>query len=163
MSHIFTPSGTEMAAMAATASAAGYGHLTILLEAVNAGLIGLLVPTRPAILPKRQLRRCDIPTIVLVGDDDHETTGPSAWAWASSLQRWATRAIVHGAGATLTEYRAAVYMCLAVNKLVLVETSSSHIPTWATHFAEAKPPVPIALIVPRDGQHPKPIPREQMQ
>lgn len=163
MSHIFTPSGTEMAALASSASAAGYGHLTVLLEAAQAGWIGLLVPARPAVLPKRQLRRCDIPTIVLIGDDDYETTGPDGWACSASLQRWGTKAIVHGAGATLTEYRAAVYACLAVKKLVLVETSSAHIQAWATHFAEAKPPVPIALILPRDGQHPKPVPRSEMQ
>lgn len=161
MTQFIVPDRSAIASVAATASASGYGHATVLLEAVQSGLIGLLIPMRQTSLSRRQLRRLDIPTILLIGDDDYASTGPSGWACAEAVSEWAGGVIIHAAGATPAEYRKAVLDALRVQRLVFVETSSKCVDGWLQNFSTK--PIHIDVIKPRGGLHPLPIARGQVQ
>lgn len=69
-------------------------------------------------------------TVVVVGDDDYATTGPSGWRQAASLLRWARVIILHGASAEPDHYAMAADGAMARRRALLVETSSAHLGAW---------------------------------
>jgi hypothetical protein len=143
------------------ASASGFTHTVPLLQAAHAGLLQLVVLPRQTFFPRRQLKRCTKPTLLLIGDDDHASTGPDGWACAVAARDWCRRAILHGTGGTAPMYRKAVHDCLSAGRYVLVETSSKWLEEWTTLFATA--PIQIDLVAPPNGAHPKPIQKRDIQ
>src|ERR1700693_879960 len=126
-----------IAQVTAMASASGYAHTVPLLEAARSGLIQLVVVPRQAHWPKRQLKRCTKPTLILLGDDDYQSSGPQGWASAQEARDWCVRAMLHGSGGNGGTYRKALYDCLEARRYVLVETSSAQMEAWTTLFAAA--------------------------
>ena len=91
---------------------------------------------------------------VIVGDDDYQPAGPSAWACAAKLRSWARFAIVHGAGAERRHYADAATMTVQVRRMLFIETSSAGAQAWAAFLAERTPLLPMMGILSTDGPHP---------
>ena len=133
-------------------------HQVPLLQAALHGAIGLLVLSRTC------QARTDLlighPSIVLVPDDDHDSTGPDGWAGRADVARWAEHAIIHAAAGDVEHYRTAVLLALRVGRLVFVETDSAHAFAWHKVFADRN--IPTLNILARGGVHPLPPERGRL-
>ena len=109
-----------------------------LYRAVRAGQINVIEPRRAATVKKALLADTRRPCIVLLGDDDYESTGPAGWACARRVKAWSTVAFLHAAAGEPHHYEAAVVASAASRRLLLVETSSTHRDAWL-HFLAPKP------------------------
>jgi len=148
----------------AAAAIAGAGHTAELLRAVRRGEIALIQPQNRAVMVSLStLKRSPRPVLVVVGDDDYQSTGPSGWACFPALLRWARAAIVHGTGADVESYRWAIAMARATGRGLLIETSSVFALTWREAFRTARNPAPTLTLVPRNGVHPVMPARGAMQ
>lgn len=147
--------------LAAVAASVTPHHLP-LFRAVRAGLIEFVIPRRET--GWRFLREADAkrrPVLVLIGDDDHASTGPDGWRCARRLAPWTRAAVVHGTGGEAAHYAVAVGFAIGHGRLVMVETDSTHLSTWTALFANR---VPVLTIRPPDaGPHPASVPPERMQ
>jgi hypothetical protein len=123
-----------------------------LLRAVRAREIALLETMRDGIISCRMLERLTRPVMVLLGDDDYASTGPTGWAAARRLLYWASAAIVHASSANAETYRAAIALVVGHRRLLLVETDSAHVDEWSA--AVLKRRIPLLRILPIDGVHP---------
>jgi hypothetical protein len=132
-----------------------------LLRAVRAGVIARIEPDRLGVPLRRVLDPSRRPTLVVLGDDDYASTGPSGWAALPRLLRWARGALVHGSGADAASYQAAIAGALATDRFVLVETSAQCAPEWGRVF-DARG-VPVLVLLPREGTHPAPVKPEEVQ
>lgn len=138
------------AAIGRAAHMGATGYIPV-LKAVRAGLIDcVFVNRRDGMVSNRTLKTLQRPVLVIIGDDDHASTGPAGWASTAPLMRWTGAAMVHGAGAKPEHYAAAVEGARAHGRFVLVETSSEHVQAWMACAADR---VAVA-IVPKQGPHP---------
>lgn len=134
-------------------------HRMPLLEAVEFGVIALGEVTRSSAAPTKEIDRTGLPSIILVGDDDGQDSGPTGWMSARRLAYWARYGFVHATGGTVESYRNAVRIAVQFRKLVLVETGTSHVMAWHGLFANAG--VPTMNLIPSDGGvHPVAAPAE---
>ena len=90
--------------------------------------------------------------VVLIGDDDYSSTGPTGWRCADTVTAWAAAAVVHASGATAETYAEAVHAARLLGRCVLIETDAAHAQDWAERF-QGKPAL---IILPRTGVHPVP-------
>ena len=136
----------------------GHPWYVPVVRAVAGGRIDLIEPQRTTSRQelRRTLRRAATagrPTIVLIGDDDYATTGPSGWPGVASLLRWAALTVVHGSGGTAEDYQWFVELAEARTRLLLIETTSEAAPMWAA-AAPAGSPMRVWVLLPTDGPHP---------
>ena len=121
------------------------------IEALQAGIIGVQMLQRTERAPLGDMRRAPLPLLILIGDDDDASTGPDGWRPALAAIRWARGAILHAAGGEAAHYETAVMGTLATGRMLLIETSTQHAPAWATALGST----PTLFIIPRDGKpHP---------
>lgn len=142
------------------ASALGLPGRVELLRAVRGGAINLLEIGRQSAAPVRTLERSLRPVVMVLGDDDYASTGPSGWAAWQRLSYWARTAMVHATGADAASYRLAIGMALAHRRFLLIETDSAHAHDWGA--ALHKRNIPAIGLVPPDGAHPVMPPRGGM-
>src|SRR4051812_42174861 len=85
-------------------AALGLSGRVELLRAVRTREIALIESARDGVfrMPENLAR----PVIVLLGDDDYATTGPTGWATTRRLLHWAKAGLVHASGADVTSYQA---------------------------------------------------------
>ncbi len=108
-------------------------HHLPLLDAVRAGRIAVVAPERQAAGNcLREAKRIGRPVLLLIGDDDHASTGPSGWRCARKLREWARAAIVHGTGGRREHYEWAATAAAMQRRLVMIETDSGHLAEWAS-------------------------------
>jgi len=123
-----------------------------LLRAARDGLLALCGPTRAGSPPWRILESTRRPIIILIGDDDGESTGPAGWACAKHLRCWGKSAMVHAAGGLAEHYETAVSGAMTARRYILVETTSEHRAAWERLLA---PGMPVLSIRPDEGSsHP---------
>src|ERR1700733_13015597 len=72
-----------------------------LLRAVRDGSINLVEIERRADAPMRAIENSPRPVVIVLGDDDYRSTGPSGWAGWRRLSYWARCAMVHATGADI--------------------------------------------------------------
>lgn len=141
-----------------------WSHYLPLISAVHAGHIALVLLAREGrLLETAGGLAADMPTLVLIGDDDDAPTGPSGWADAEQAMRWARATVLHATGAQPEHFRMAVEMTLHHQRVTMVETSSAQLPAW---FALARPSLarPTLIIKPPPGEtHPSAPARRSMQ
>lgn len=136
-------------------------HNLPLIRAVQARTLAVVAPTRNS--PGSFLRRIEAggrPVIVLIGDDDHASTGPAGWRCAARLNRWTRATMVHGSGANPAHYEAAVFAARGCGRVVLIECVSAHAPAWRAVF-EGRCPV-LLIEPPAGGVHPAPAARGEV-
>jgi hypothetical protein len=142
----------------------GFGFKIPLYRAAQAGMISLCEITRDGIPPFKRLDRTNRPKVVIVGDDDYASTGPTGWVATRRLMHWTRAALVHGTGGTPEDYVGAVAMAIQWDKMLLVETSSDHLMAWAGVVQNA--PHRITAIFKRPtapGLHPIPLAKGDVQ
>lgn len=129
-------------------------HHIPLFQAAGAGRIAMTALTdrlsRPNINALRKARR---PALILVGDDEGATTGPLGWAATAQLMGWAKGAVVHGSGGDRTSYMMAVLLAEDFGRLLLIETSSDAVASWAAALVRAGVRT-VCLKPTGDGVHP---------
>jgi hypothetical protein len=131
-----------------------------LYRAARDGVIGLIVPERDGIIPKRYLENTHRPIVVQIGDDDYKSTGPDGWACARRLRYWARGAIVHAAAGEEQHYSEAVRGALLTQRFLMIETNTAHEPAWSQLLS---PHMPVLRILSREGlPHPKRLAASEM-
>jgi hypothetical protein len=103
------------------------------------------------------------PTVLLIGDDDGFDRGPDGWAMATRAVAWARSVLVHGAGAELHHYEAAILAAQLVRRALVIECSSTTLDAWTALVAGAAHRPRALIIRPRGGVHPVPVDRSVMQ
>ena len=121
------------------------------VDALRADIIAVKFFRRTERAPLADMRRSKLPLLGWIGDDDDASTGPGGWRPALAAIRWARGAMLHAAGGEAAHYRNAVLGTLVTGRLLLVETSTSHVHAWADALAST----PTLIIVPPGGKpHP---------
>lgn len=123
-----------------------------LLRAVQSGAINLVETERHTAAPMQAIERSSRPVVMLLGDDDYASTGPSGWAAWERLSFWARGAMVHATGADAHSYRLAIGSALIQRRMLLIETDSAHAHAWGA--ARHKRNIPGIGLVPPNGVHP---------
>lgn len=154
MSGVSTPA--EFARLIALSDSIDGGFMTELLRPASRGELNLILPTRDTVQPPfYRMSKRGRPTVVVVGDDDYQTTGPDGWVCADRLRSWAAFAVVHGTGGQRQHYAMAAVMAAEVRRLLLIETSSAGAQLWAGFLAERTPALRFMGVLPPDaGPHP---------
>jgi hypothetical protein len=102
-----------------------------------------------------ELNQAQRPTIVVVGDDDYQSTGPAGWRCSATVAEWAAAAVIHAAGATADTYAEAAKAARLLGRAVLIETDTANALAWAKVFE----PKRVLMVLPKDGPHPIMPPR----
>ena len=139
----------------AHATTMGFGHHAELPRQARVGRINLIWLDRGGVPPMGTIKRSPRPVLVLLGDDDYQSTGPAGWTAANRLLRWATGAVIHGTGGDIASYKMAAGMAIAHRRFLLIETNSLHIETWGATLKAAR--VPFLALKPSGGLHPLPL------
>ncbi len=154
----------QFARIIAHLSQTQYAFKVPLYRAAQMGVISLCEVVRDGTPPLKRLDRTGRASVVLIGDDDYASTGPTGWVATRKLLYWASAALVHGTGGTADDYSRAVVMAIQWGRVLLVETSSEHLMGWAGVVQNA--PHQIAAVFKRPtapGVHPLPLTREEVQ
>jgi hypothetical protein len=123
-----------------------------LLRAVRIGSINLVDIDRLAAAPMKALEQSPRPVLVVVGDDDYASTGPSGWASWQRLSYWARVAMVHATGADVPSYHLAIAMAVLHRRMILIETDSAHAHDWGVVLQRRN--IPAIGLLPPNGVHP---------
>ena len=149
-------------ALIARAVTSGAYHHAELLRHVRRGHIAWIHPTaRDTLITSGMLNRAKTPTLVTIGDDDYQSTGPEGWACANRVLRWARWYCIHAAGAEVGQYSAIALATVLHRRAVLVETSAGSLDSWRSALYAINRHPHGMIVIPRDGQHP--IMPEQLQ
>jgi hypothetical protein len=134
-----------------------------LTRAIFSGVIGLCEVPRGEPFPAELCRPAPKPVLAVIGDDDHQSTGPAGFPAAKRFCcYWAKAAIAHGAAGLLEHYRDAVRATLVMRQVVVIETDAAHIAEWSRLLSDGSR-IPILEILPRHGAHPVPPDRARLQ
>lgn len=112
-------------------------------------------------MPGWVLKNTARPLVVLLGDDDYATTGPTGWAAMPGFLRWASGALVHATGGDVPSYQMAIGLALVRPRFLLVETDSVHAEEWGAVLCRRR--IPCIGFVPPSGVHPIPLSRKTIQ
>ncbi len=126
------------------------GMAALLREMMQGGLALVSIADRATTVDLDEVRQKSRPTVVIVGDDDHASTGPAEWKCANAVAAWAACAVIHAAGATAETYVEAVAGARVTGACALIETDAAHATEWTRRFVGK----PTLLILPRNGAHP---------
>jgi len=144
------------------AGAIGTAHL---LRALAAGRIALLPlsPDESATKFKAWTRLTKHrPAVALIGDDDGFKRGPCGWAQARRAVAWSRKVLLHGAGAELFHYEAAIMAAELTHRTLIIECCTATVYGWI-ELVRAAPHRPSTLIItPGDGSHPLPVRRKAL-
>ena len=86
-----------------------------------------------------------------------------AGAWPSVRCAGPTALLLHGAGAELQHYEAAIQAAEMGRRVLVIECSSAMLEAWVPLVRAAPHRPSTMVIVPRGGVHPLPLRREAMQ
>ncbi len=103
------------------------------------------------------------PSVVLIGDDDGFDRGPDGWALARRAVCWARGVLIHGAGAEVHHYEAAIEAAEIAGRVLVIECSSATLGAWAALVGAAAHRPGTLLIYPRGGVHPVMPDRRRVQ
>jgi hypothetical protein len=150
----------NLARLVVAAEQAGQpGYAELLREVRHGGLALIGGFDRHAAMTVADLNRAARPTVVLVGDDDYQSTGPRGWSSATTIADWAECAVVHAAASTAVSYAAAAAAARLRGRAVLIETSTAFAYEWEALFSRKH----VLLVLPKNGRpHPVMPAREAM-
>jgi hypothetical protein len=109
-------------------------HRLPLVRAARDGLINLIEPNRRAAIPAGLLNERRRPTVILIGDDDHASTGPAGWACARRLRYWGRAAMIHAAGASREDYEVIVIGAALHQRTLMIEAATTNQAEWTEFF-----------------------------
>lgn len=150
--RLMTPPRRELLARMAAAST-GMPQEPI-YRAAAADEVAVTWLARPELPNLAKLRQAGLPAVVVLGDDDYRTSGPSGWPAADKALSWAKAAVIHAAGGRPEHYAAAVADAQRFGRLVLIETADVAADDWILAAKEAGIVNLGAIRVPPGGCHP---------
>jgi len=139
----------EIARMVEIAAQIGPWAMPV-LDALRAGQITLAFLRRDQRAPLDTMRRCALPVLCWLGDDDELSCGPAGWCPALPAAHWARAAMIHAAAGEAQHYAMLVAATILTGRVLLVETASRHAAAWRALM----PGKPTMSILPRGGLHP---------
>ena len=149
----------DLANAAAMADQAGQPGVAELMREVRRGGIAVCFNSdRKRKMTVAELNQAARPTIVVVGDDDYSSSGPSGWRCSATIADWAAAVVVHAAGADAESYAEAAKAARLLGRAVIIETDTAHAKDWATVFKGR----PVLLVLPKSGPHPIVPPRSSL-
>jgi hypothetical protein len=152
--HVIRPE--HCARHIAAQAQAGEPAMIPLFRGVREGLISAVWNVRGTQVEPSVLDLKRRPTVIVVGDDDYRSTGPSGWPQAARLMRWANALLLHGAAGEPEHYGLAVAAAVVRKRMLFVQTSSSRLAEWDA-FAEglcAADILALAIAPRRESAHP---------
>jgi hypothetical protein len=128
-----------------------------LYRAVQDGLVTAVLHRRGARVEASTLWPKRRPTVIVLGDDDYQSTGPCGWPQAVRLMRWAALIILHGSGGTPEHYGMAVVAAVVRRRVLFVETSAAQLAAWKLFIDKLASPNTSALVIAPfgDRSHPR--------
>lgn len=132
--------------------AAGLSGLALLCKEARDDRITLVRLRRDDVFPKDLLKAASLPQIILLGDDDYQSSGPSGWKATQDLFEWTRCAVLHAAAADLDTYASGILLAHMVGRLAFVETDTAHVEQWATACEHVG--LQYIAISPGVGHHP---------
>jgi hypothetical protein len=117
--------------------------------------------TREVSISDKVLNRSQRPMVVLLGDDDGHSSGPSGFRSWRRLKSWAGCALIHAAAADVETYTVAIAMAVLQGRMLLIETSSDMAQAWADALQAAS--IPAIGVLPKGGVHPVPPDKREVQ
>jgi hypothetical protein len=108
-------------------------HRLPFLRAARAKQLSVCEIGRGGVLEWREVEQLAsrLPMLILIGDDDHESSGPSGFPGLRRMQYWRPRkVVVHGSGVSEAISQEIVAAIQVLRRMVLVETDSAHIDEW---------------------------------
>jgi hypothetical protein len=96
------------------------------VAALRAGAISIAFLRRDQRAPLQSMRRCNLPVLAWIGDDDEMSCGPDGWRPALHTAHWARAAMIHAAAGEAQHYCMLVAATIMTRRVLLVETSSQH-------------------------------------
>ena len=126
------------------------GIAALTREMMRGGLALIYVTDRAAAIDLDGVTEKHRATVLIIGDDDHASTGPAGWKCAEAVAAWGACAVIHAAGATAETYLEAARGGRILGACVLVETDTAHAEQWTALFVGK----PTLLVLPRGGVHP---------
>lgn len=123
----------DIPTLIAQAEIEGKRHIIPALQAANSNKIALFLVSRraPVAMFKRWLATpYQRPRLVVLGDDDHMSTGPEGFPTAAKALGWARWGMLHAARGEPEHYADAVAATLQHKRVVLVETDTAHTEAW---------------------------------
>jgi len=104
----------------------------------------------------------DRPAVVLLGDDDGSDRGPGGWPLAGRCVDWASSIMIHGAGAEIAHYEAAVIAAELRHQSLVIECGTATLDQWVALVRRTQHRPPTLVIRCRDGVHPVSMSRGAM-
>lgn len=147
--HACTPENLAKASVLSD-QAGQPGVAELMRQVRRGGLAVFFASDRKQPVTVAELNQAARPTVVVIGDDDYRSTGPSGWLATPVFAEWASAAVVHAAGASAESYAEAVKAARLLGRAVLVETSTGYAHEWAKTFAPRR----VLMVLPKSGLHP---------
>jgi hypothetical protein len=126
------------------------GMAQIFREMAIGGFAAILNVQRGEKFTQAELNAANRPTLVVLGDDDYQSTGPDGWRCSATVASWAACALIHASSDNAESYQQAVIAARTMGRCVLIETDSAHAEAWGDIF----PDKPTLTILPTNGAHP---------
>jgi hypothetical protein len=162
--HVETPADLARAIVLAEAQGSlGFVHLA---RALAAGRIAFdpISPTTSSSRFKAFTRLTKgRAAVISIGDDDGMDRGPGGWPIARRCVAWASSIMIHGAGAEIAHYEAAIVAAELKHRSLVIECGSATLSAWIELVANSPHRRPTIVIWPRGGVHPVWPGREAMQ
>lgn len=133
---------------------AGQHHRVPLLMALYTGAIAYAEVKRgtgAGYLRSFMSRTAGRTAVLLVGDDDYQSSGPAGWPMADAMVRWSRFAIIHATGAEVRHYQGALLLAEAHGTVLFVETASAQEAAWVEAVQAAPGDRGLQIIRTRSG------------
>jgi hypothetical protein len=148
MSADFNPTPKTIDRAIHVSNETGMTGAAVLLRAARDGRIALFLcqPENAHSFKNRAKTTTGQPTVALISDDDGLQRGAAAWGgYAFRMARWASRVVVHAAGAGPEHYERAILAAERVGPVLLIETGTASAASWLRVLA--------AIPTPPDADH----------
>lgn len=145
----------------------GCGYRIPLVQAALDGRVAHLEIQRSGCSGKAKrfiARTANRPTLILVGDDDGDDTGPNGWPLAQRLMRWSAVIVLHATGGQRWHYESALDAAVSSGTVLLVECGTATLPAWKEAARRWAPAAFVVALVPNgQGVHPVNVLQKVMQ
>jgi hypothetical protein len=102
------------------------------------------------------MQRKKNPNVVLIGDDDLQSSGPAGFDGVEKLVKWARAIILHAAGGEVEHYQEAVKAAAIRRRVLFIETSAAQQGAWKSFIdAHRHSDASALLLFDPEGHHPR--------
>lgn len=124
-----------------------------LFRAAMVGELNFAMVTPGVRTPDRflQMNTTEKPLMLILAGDSQESAGPDEFLGLWRPMKWAKAILLHGAGGEERHYTEVVDAARLVRRVLVVETSSNHLPAWDAARRRLAACTPALIITTRPG------------